>query len=109
MKDFKLTFYTRRWTSNVTLNVKKTDTGWHISHIAINGDADREGAPLLAANLQQDGVKYPAGLGGFMEFIWEKLHNEEIDGDRAQAMLTELGTWISTCESSQPVWKEWSV
>jgi hypothetical protein len=108
MEDFKLTFYTRRWSSTVTLNVKKTDAGWHISHIAINGDADREGAPLLVANLKQDGVKYPAGLDGFMGFIWDKLHKEEIDADLAQDMMDELGTWISTCESSQPVWKEWN-
>jgi len=27
------------------------DMGWHIFHLAINGDADREGAPLLNADL----------------------------------------------------------
>jgi hypothetical protein len=108
MSDFKLTFYTRRWNSNVTLRVRKTDTGWHISHLAINGDADREGAPFLRANLRQDNVKFPTDLGDFMAFIWEQLDEGEIDDDRAQEMLNELGEWISTCESSQPVWKEWN-
>ncbi|WP_211475017.1 hypothetical protein [Collimonas humicola] len=108
MTDFKLKFYTRRWNSTVTLNVKKTDTGWHISHIAINGDSDPEGAPHLYANLHQDNVKFPHGIGGFLAYIWEQLHNEEIDRERAQQMINQLGEWISTCETSQPVWKTWN-
>jgi hypothetical protein len=108
MSGFNLTFYTRRWNNNVTLTVRKTETGWHISHIAINGDADREGAPLLHANLRQDNVKFPSGLGGFMAFVWEQLDKGEVDDERAQEMLNELGDWISTCEKSQPNWKEWN-
>jgi hypothetical protein len=108
VSDFKLTFYARRWNNTVTLNVRKTDTGWHISHIAINGDTDREGAPLLQANLQQDNVTIPSGLGGFMAFVWKKLDRGEVDNERAQEMLNEVGNWISTCEKSQPIWKEWN-
>jgi hypothetical protein len=108
MDDFKLTFYTRRWNNDVTLNVRKTAGGWNISHIAINGDANEEGAPILESNLRQDYVEFPVGLGKFMAFIWQKLHNEEIEFDRAQEMINELRAWISTCESSQPNWNEWN-
>lgn len=108
MNQYKLTFFTRRWSANVTLDVKKIDTGWHISHIAINGDADPQGKPILEENLHQDYVQFPHGVGGFLGFIWEQLHNQEIDAQRAQDMLDELGNWISTCESSQPVWKPWN-
>lgn len=108
MKNFKLTFFTRRYGSNVTLEVRKTGTGWHISHIAINGDTDPEGVPRLTANLDQDNVHYPKGVGTFLGFIWRQLHNEEINADRAQEMFKEIGDWISTCESSQPVWNSWN-
>lgn len=108
MDDFKLKFFTRRWKSDVTLNVKKTDKGWHISHMAINGDTDQEGAPILVANLRQDNVEYPVGVGRFLGFIWQQLDDEDIDSERAQQMFDEVGKWISTCESSQPVWKPWN-
>lgn len=108
MRIFEFRFYTRRWNNTVTLNVRKTDTGWHISHIAINGDCDPDGSPFLYANLRQDNVKYPEGIGRFMNFVWEQLHHGEIDEDRAQEMLSELGAWVSECESSQPNWKSWN-
>ena len=45
--DFKLTYWTRRWSANTTLTVQKFEAGWHISHVTIYSDADREGAPFL--------------------------------------------------------------
>jgi hypothetical protein len=108
MDAFKLEFFTRRWNTDVTLDVKKTKKGWHISHMAINGETDPEGSPILIRNLDQDNVQYPEGVGGFLGFIWGQLHQEEIDSDLAQEMFDELGNWISTCESSQPVWKTWN-
>lgn len=106
--NFELTYFTRRWSSNVTLRVQKTHTGWHISNIAINGDTDSDGAPILEANLKQDNVQYPEGVGGFLGFIWQQLDQGEIDSARAQSMLEELGQWISNCETSQPVWRPWN-
>jgi hypothetical protein len=109
MGHFKFKFYTRRFGSDVTLNVRKTDTGWHISHIAINGDTGPSGDPFLYANLHQDNVHFPYGLDGFFVFIWGQLHDNAIDDERAQAMFDELGEWVSTCEGSQPRWKTWNV
>lgn len=108
MDDFKLTYHTRRWNNNTTLTVRKTATGWHISNIAINGDTNREGAPILESNLHQDLVKFPHDVGAFLGFVWGELDNGDIDAERAQEMIDEIGEWISACESSQPVWKIWN-
>lgn len=108
MQDFKLTYFTRRWKSDTTLDVKKTDTGWHISYKAIFGDTDREGVPVLENNFYQDNVKFPHDVGAFLGFIWQQLHVGAIDHDRAQEMLDEVGAWISACEKSQPIWKVWN-
>ncbi|TFW09451.1 hypothetical protein E4K72_05920 [Oxalobacteraceae bacterium OM1] len=64
--------------------MRKTATGWHISHIAINGDTDCEGAPGLAANPHQDNVKFPHDVGAFLGFVWDQLDGSVIDNDRAQ-------------------------
>ncbi|MNL94779.1 hypothetical protein D3C81_45710 [compost metagenome] len=108
MTDFKLTYYTRRWNGRITLTVRKTPTGWHISHLAINGETNREGVPILESNLHQDNVKFPHDVGAFLGFVWDKLNNGDIDVERAQEMINEIGEWISACESSQPVWKVWN-
>ncbi|OAI93382.1 hypothetical protein [Pseudomonas putida] len=108
MNDFALTYWTRRFSAKTTLKVRKTQTGWHISHIAIFGDTDHEGAPILEANLEQDNVKFPKGVGAFLGFVWEQLDEGEIDAERAQEMIQEIGDWITACETSQPQWKVWN-
>lgn len=108
MTDFNLTYHTRRWDHNTTLTVKKTGTGWHISHIAINGETDREGAPILEQNLHQDNVRFPHDVGSFLGFIWGELSSGAIDDARAQNMIDEIGDWITSCETSQPVWRPWN-
>ncbi|SMF19942.1 MULTISPECIES: hypothetical protein [unclassified Pseudomonas] len=106
--DFKITYWTRRWSANTTLTVQKTEAGWHISHVAINGDADREGVPFLESNLHQDNVQFPHDVGAFLGFVWDQLNSGKIDEQRAQEMIQEIGDWITACETSQPVWKVWN-
>lgn len=106
--EFKLTYRTLRWSANTSLRVKKTDTGWHISHQAINGETDYEGAPILEMNLNQDNVKFPEGVGTFLGFVWRQLDSDDIDEERAQQMIQEIGDWITACETSQPIWKVWN-
>ena len=108
MTDFKLTYYTRRWKHNTTLTVTKTATGWHISHMAINGETDREGSPILEQNLYQDDVSFPHDVGGFLGFIWGQLNSGVIDVEKAQEMIEEVGDWITSCETSQPNWHPWN-
>ena len=106
--NFKLTYWTRRWSAKTTLTLVKTESGWHISHMAINGDTDREGTPILEANLHQDNVSFPNNVGAFLGFVWDELESGNIDAPRAQDLIEEIGGWISACESSQPVWRGWN-
>lgn len=108
MQEFKLKYWTRRWKADTTLKVRKTETGWHISHTAIFGDTDILGAPILERNLEQDYVRFPQDVGAFLGFVWEQLDEGEIDSERAQDMIQEIGEWITACEHSQPVWKVWN-
>ncbi|WP_104012200.1 hypothetical protein [Burkholderia anthinoferrum] len=107
-REYRFKYHTKRWGHSETLRLRKIDTGWHVQHLAINGDSDKEGNPFLYANFDQDYVKYPTGLGGFFEFIWGELDSGNIDEDRAQQLFDELGEWVATCEMSQPVWRGWN-
>ena len=105
---FKFTYYTKRWGHKDTLRIEKTATGWHVEHLAINGESKPDGNPFVFANLTQDYVKYPTDLGPFLEYLWEQLDTGEIDDARAQQMFDQLGEWVSQCETSQPTWKGWN-
>jgi hypothetical protein len=67
--DFKLTYWTRRWSSNTTLTVQKFEAGWHISHVTIYSDADREGAPFLESSLHQDHGKQMANTPTELQYL----------------------------------------
>ena len=108
MGAFTFMVFTRRWNSTVTYNVTKTTDGWHIRHIAINGDCEPDGSPYFYSNFDQDNVVYPSDFGGFLRHIWTALNREEMSEADAQEKLQELADWVSTCERSQPEWKEWN-
>ncbi|HGL4262237.1 hypothetical protein [Burkholderia dolosa] len=107
-REYLFKYYTKRWGHSETLRIRKTDSGWHVQHLSINGDSDKTGHPFLYGNFHQDYVKYPTGLGGFLEFIWDELDSGNIDEDRAQQLFDELGEWVANCEMSQPVWRGWN-
>lgn len=71
---------------------------------ASNGDI----ALYWPATLHQDNVKFPHDVGAFLGFLWKQLDSGEIDRERAQEMIQEIGDWITVCETSQPVWKVWN-
>lgn len=109
MNQYAFRVYNRRHSNEVTYTVTKTENGWHIRHIAINGDCKPDGTPFFYENFHQDYINYPSGFGGFLEYIWSALHNEELPPSDAQVKLQELADWVSTCERSQPEWKGWNV
>jgi hypothetical protein len=53
-------------------------------------------------------MKFPHDVGAFLGFVWEQLNSGDIDEQRTQAMIDQIGEWISVCESSQPIWKVWN-
>ena len=108
MNKFTFRVFTRRWDSTVTYDVTKTSNGWHIHHIAINGDCEPDGSPLFYSNFDQDNVVYPSNFGSFLGYIWTALNREELSEADAQEKLQELADWVSTCEKSQPGWRGWN-
>lgn len=102
--EFEFTYWTRRQSAEATLKVRKIDTGWHISHNTLRGDAYPEGAPFLKTNLNQDFVNFPNSMGAYLRFVWEQLDTRNIDKKRAQQMIQEIGDWITACEKSTPTY-----
>jgi hypothetical protein len=106
---YEFTVFTSRFQADRTYRIAKTKSGWHISHIAINGDCKPDGSPFLYENFEQDGVHFPSGIDGFLENVWNRLTEGSINTEVAQQRLQQLADWVSECEKSQPKWKGWNV
>ena len=109
MSQYKFRVYNKRSESEITYTVTKTETEWHIQHIAINGDCSPDGSTHFYTNFEQDNINYPSGFDGFLEFIWSGLNNKEISSSDVQLKLLELANWVSICERTQPKCKGWNV
>ena len=109
MENLEFSVYNTRRESTITYRVNKTDNGWHVSHIAINGDCKLDGSPFFYSNFDQDFITYPSAFGDSLEHLWGKINNEEIDVKEAQVKLQELADWVSICEKSQPKWEGWNL
>ncbi len=103
----ELKIYSNRWGKIDRYQITKTNKGWHIRHIAINGECDKSGAPYLFDNLEQDDINYPADLGGYMEFLWD--YSKDKDDVWIQKRLNELSKWIIKVEHSTPKSKFWDM
>lgn len=105
--DFTLSVYTRRWGHEDNYKLKRTESGWHISHISIAGNCDKGGNPFLFENLNHDTVNYPEELAGYMSWLWEQAAKKGLTHEQVQNSLNELGNWISICERKSPggIWE----
>src|SRR5579859_2643365 len=54
--DFTFRVYSRRWGHDDAYQVKRTEDGWTITHIAIGGPCDKGGRPFLFENFRQDSI-----------------------------------------------------
>ena len=108
MTEYTFKVYNNRRNSELTYRVKKSEKGWYISHIAINGDCEPDGTPYFYTNFDQDYIKYPSGFGSFLKHLWELLEDEIIDNEAAQEKMQQLADWVTVCEKSQPRWKGWN-
>ncbi len=105
--EYTFRVYSRRWGHEDTYRVRKLVDGWYVGFKAHSGDCDREGAPHLAGNFKQDSINYPAGIGFYMEWIWEDLDEGKIDETTAQERLQQLANWVSETEKATPDTIEW--
>ena len=108
MSQFDFRVYNRRHNNEITYTLTHTATGWHVQHIAINGESKPDGTPIVYANFEQDFINYPSSFGSFLEHIWSSLKSGEISNSDAQEKVQELANWVSACERSQPEWKGWN-
>lgn len=104
-----LEVYSRRWGHPDKYHVDRTATGWRIDHLSITGDCDKEGKPYLFENLDHDSIDYPAGLGGYLAFLWDQAEAQKMTDAQIQERLEELGQWIQTVEQHAPqgIWSDY--
>ncbi|HHQ4796468.1 hypothetical protein ACEUAZ_01385 [Aeromonas veronii] len=102
--NFTFPVYSRRWGHIDNYQFTHNSNGWHIEHIAINGQSAPDGSPFLYSNFDQDFINYPSGIGFMLQCLWEQLQNQEISQADAQAKLNELAQWVSQSEQSTPHW-----
>jgi hypothetical protein len=94
--------FSRRWGHNDSYRVERTEEGWTISYHAIGGPCDPTGEPYLYDNLRQDGINYPADLGSYLAWLWERAKTENLSDDEIQKYLDQLGQWIQITERNTP-------
>lgn len=100
--EFNMRIYARRWNQEGNYLIKRTESGWYVDFLSISGDCDKKGSPYLFMNLDHDGVCYPAQLGEFMEWLWEKAAEKGMNKTEVQKAINQIGAWISLCEKKAP-------
>lgn len=100
--EFTFRVYSRRWGHEDSYTFKRTNEGWTISHLMIGGPSDKGGRPFLFENLRQDLIQYPAGLDGWLEWLWSKAAEEGLTEEQVQNGLQQLANWVSATERSAP-------
>ncbi|MEI7728341.1 MAG: hypothetical protein WCO56_02170 [Verrucomicrobiota bacterium] len=106
--SFTFRVYSRRWKREDQYRIKRTADGWEVAHIAINGPCDKGGKPFLFRNFDQDSIQYPAGLAGWLEWLWTRASEDGLSKDAVQQAINQLAAWVSATEKGSPqggVWK----
>jgi hypothetical protein len=106
--EFTFRVFANRWGHHDVYSLKRTQYGWYISHIGINGDSDKSGRPVLFANLDHDSVQYPIGLGDRLEWLWMMAAEKGMTAVEVQKALQQLADWVSLTEQNTPsdgVWE----
>ncbi len=106
-KNFKLEFYSGRSGPNHVLDIERTADGWIIRKGAKGGNCDKTGAPHLFEILENKGTNYPAALGGYIKWLWEKSKEQHLSDDEIQENINMLGEWLQIVEKSSPkgIWR----
>lgn len=108
MDELVFKVFNRRRNSEVTYRLRATESGWHISNNAINGDCEPDGTPFIYMNLRQDSISYPVSLESHLAWLWEQIDTGVIDYRNAKNKVQELANWVSICEKNTPIWEGWN-
>lgn len=98
----RLEVYSPRWGHIDRYKISKTDNGWYVAHISINGECDKTGAPYLFENFRQDEINYSPNLGMYMKTLWDKSTSCNMSEDEIQEQLDLLGKWLQTDQKASP-------
>lgn len=103
----KLKYYTKRGKQakeyKVTsdgIQIKRTNTGWFISHPFKSGQCDRQGDPYIFEIFKIQDVDYPHYFGEYLEFLWK--HSEKKNEEWLQKQLNRLSRWLYNVEITSP-------
>lgn len=109
MDKYRLNIFTRRWGHDDTYTIEFTDTGWIFNGVMIpnSGPCDPKGVPYLYQTLDHDSVNYPEALGEYLEYLWYKINEGELQSSEIQHSLNVLCDWINICEKSSPIEGVW--
>ena len=99
---FEFRVYSRRWERYDTYYLTRTEEGWDLQFLAINGPCDSAGHPFLYKNFEQDSIEYPAGLEHWLFSLWNRAKTEGLSHDEVQQGLRELSDWVSSTERNAP-------
>lgn len=85
--------------------VKKTESGWHISHKMISGICDPAGEPVLFLSLHEEKISHPNDLGNYVEWLWHYSREKQLGHEQIQERLNELADWVGKCDAGSPEWE----
>ena len=107
--EFKIRVYCRRWGHYDIYTIKRTLDGWEIKFISPFRKCNKKGEPHLFEMFKNDSINYPADLGGYIEWLWDKAHDCGLTHEEIQKAFDELGEWISICEKNSPtgIWESY--
>ncbi len=101
-----LRVYNSRFGHNDDYDITRTSDGWRIEHSADSddhsGECNTRGEPLLYRHLKHDSINYPAALGGYLDFLWRKATEHDMDEEQMQEALDLISQWLQTIEQSKP-------
>lgn len=109
-QEFEFRIYSRRWGREDTYRIRRTEEGWDVLPISIGGPCDKGGQPFLFKKLHQDFIRYPYGLDGWLEWLWEQAAYKGLSKNEVQTELNELANWVNSTEKNAPsggVWERY--
>lgn len=108
--EFTLSVYSRRWGHNDTYGLTRIETGWDVN-LTHSGPCDKAGRPFLYSNFDNDLVHYPAGIGGYLEWLWVRASEQGLSHEAVQEALDQLAEWINVTSHNAPprdgVWESY--
>jgi hypothetical protein len=97
---FQLPVYSRRYGHYDYYRIRLTPSGWHIEHLAHNGNCDPTGHPILYDNFSQDYIRRPPMIDLLMRSLWQEASSGTLSREQIQQRLNAIGAAIEESEKA---------